>query len=149
MTRGGQRERNAQFAAGNKLPKRGNAFISVNDNDKEKAIAIARQLYDLGFGIMATQGTYMALRRSGIPAKPVIKVGEGRPNSVDLIINGEIQLVVNTPLGKVSRYDEYVIGRVAMAYNVPCLSTLSASWAAVQAIRTLQERDLDICALQD
>ncbi len=139
----------AQFAAGYGLPKRGNVFISVNDNDKDPCISIARQLYDLGFGILATQGTYRALRRAGIPAKPVLKVIEGRPNARDLIINGDIQLVINTPLGKTSRSDEYSIGRTAMAYDVPCLTTLSASWAAVQAIRTLQAGPLGVQALQD
>ncbi len=139
----------AQFAAGHGLPKRGNAFISVNDNDKMSVLAIARQLFELGFGILATQGTYRALRRAGIPAKPVLKVVEGRPNALDLMINGDIQLVINTPLGKVARSDEYSIGRVAMARDVPCLTTLSASWAAVQAIRTLQASPLDVCALQD
>ncbi|MBN2029413.1 carbamoyl-phosphate synthase large subunit [bacterium] len=138
----------AQFAAGQDIPTKGNAFISVNDNDKEKAKAIARQLYELGFGILATQGTYRAFRRAGIPAKSVCKVKEGRPNSLDLIINGEIQIIINTPLGKVSRYDEYMIGRVAMTYHVPCLTTLSASWATVQAIRTLQAKNLEVGHLQ-
>jgi carbamoyl-phosphate synthase large subunit len=124
-------------------------FISVNDNDKNASVSIARQLYDLGFGVLATEGTYRALRKAGIPAKQVLKVVEGRPNALDLIINGEIQLVINTPLGKIARSDEYSIGRVAIAYDVPCLTTLSASWAAVQAIRTLQAGPLDVCALQD
>jgi len=139
----------AQIAAGNNLPTKGSVFISVNDNDKPTATAIARQLYELGFGILATEGTYKAFRKAGIPARMLHKVEEGRPNAVDLIINGDIQLIVNTPLGKVSRYDEYNIGRVALARNVPCLTTLSASWAAVQAIRVLQGRELNVTALQD
>ncbi|MFH1941799.1 MAG: carbamoyl phosphate synthase large subunit, partial [bacterium] len=139
----------AQFAAGHGLPKRGNAFISVNDNDKMSAVAVARQLYELGFGIFATKGTHRALRKFGIPAKPILKVVEGRPNALDLIINGEIQLIINTPLGKMSRSDEYNIGRVAIAHDVPCLTTLSASWAAVQAIRVLQAGPLGVSALQD
>ena len=139
----------AQFSAYQGLPKKGNAFISVNDNDKEKALAIARQLYEMGFGIYATEGTYRAFRRAGIPANRVFKVDQGRPNSIDLIINGDIHLIINTPFGKVSRYDEYNIGRQAIAHGVPCLTTLSASWAAVQAIRTLQQQVLSVCALQD
>jgi carbamoyl-phosphate synthase large subunit len=139
----------AQLAAGNALPVKGNVFVSVNDNDKIKATAVARQLYELGFGVFATEGTYKAFRMAGIPAKMLYKVEEGRPNSVDLIINREIQLIVNTPLGKTSRYDEYNIGRVALAYGVPCLTTLSAAWAAVQAIRALQTGKLDVHALQD
>ncbi len=139
----------AQIAAGSKFPKEGNVFISVNDNDKEKATAIARQLYELGFGIYATEGTFKVFQRVGIPVTKVYKVGEGRPHSVDLIINGEIQLIVNTPLGKISRFDEYNIGRMAMANNIPCLTTLSAAWAAVQAIRTLKDNTLSVHALQD
>lgn len=139
----------AQFAAGHGLPKRGTVFISVNDNDKMSVMAVARQLYELGFGVIATQGTFRALRRVGIPADSVYKVGEGRPNTLDIIINGDVQLIINTPLGKVSRSDEYRIGRVAMSHDIPCLTTLSAAWAAVQAIRTLQAGPLDVCALQD
>ena len=139
----------AQFAAFQRFPTKGNAFISVNDNDKEKAAAIARQLHDMGFGIYATEGTLRTFRKDGIPVKRVYKMEEGRPNSIDLIINGNIQLIINTPYGKVSRYDEYNIGRQAMAYGIPCLTTLSASWAAVQAIRSLQSQTLSVCALQD
>ncbi len=139
----------AQFAAGHGLPKKGNTFISVNDNDKISVIPVARQLYELGFKIIATQGTYQALRKAGIPVKPVHKVGEGRPNSLDLIINGEIQIIINTPLGKISRSDEYKIGRTALAHDVPCLTTLSAAWAAIQAIRTLQSGPLNVCTIQE
>jgi carbamoyl-phosphate synthase large subunit len=139
----------AQFAAGHGLPKRGNAFISVNDNDKAAIVSIARQLYELGFGIMATCGTHQALRRAGIPVRHVQKVVEGRPNVLDLIINSEIHLVINTPLGKIARSAEYSIGREALAHDVPCLTTLSAAWAAVQAIRTLQAGPLDVLALQE
>ena len=139
----------AILATGHNLPTEGNVFISVNDNDKDKAVSIARQLHDLGFGIIATKGTQLAFRKAGIPCKRVNKVDHGRPNSVDLIINGDIQLIVNTPLGKVSRYDEYNIGRVAMAYGIPCLTTLSAAWAAVNAVRTQQAGELSVIALQD
>jgi carbamoyl-phosphate synthase large subunit len=139
----------AQLAAGNRLPVKGGVFISVNDNDKPAAVAIGRQLYELGFTIFAPEGTYRAFRKAGVPTKSLHKVEEGRPNSVDGIINREIDLIVNTPLGKTARHDEYNIGRVAIAYNVPFLTTLSAAWAAVQAIRTMQSGDLGIHALQD
>ena len=138
----------AQFGAGHGLPKRGNAFLSVNDRDKGEAVAIARQLHDLGFGLLATAGTHRALRRAGIPSKAVYKVNEGRPHVVDALINGEIQLVINTPLGKEARADEYAIGRTALAHDVPCLTTLSAAWAAIQAIRSLQAGPLGVVALQ-
>jgi carbamoyl-phosphate synthase large subunit len=139
----------AMNAASQPFSKEGKAFISVNDNDKEKVTAIARQLHELGYGIVATKGTRKALRRAGIPCETVNKVEQGRPNAVDMIINGDIQMIVNTPLGKISRYDEYIIGRTAMAYNIPCLTTLSAAWAAVGAIRAIQTKTLDVVALQD
>lgn len=139
----------AMLAAGQKFPTEGNVFISVNDNDKEKATAIARQLYECGFGIYATEGTFKVFQRAGIPTKMVYKVGKGRPHNVDMIINGDIQLVINTPLGKVSRFDEYNIGRQAMAQGIPCLTTLSAAWAAMQAIRCIQTNTLSVHALQD
>ena len=139
----------AMNAASQPFSKEGKAFISVNDNDKEKVTAIARQLHELGYGIVATEGTRKALRRAGIPCETVNKVEQGRPNAVDMIINGDIQMIVNTPLGKISRYDEYIIGRTAMAYNIPCLTTLSAAWAAVGAIRAIQTKTLDVVALQD
>ena len=133
----------------NRINTEGAAFISVNDNDKVKAMPIARQLYDLGFSLLATEGTFKALKIEGIPARMLYKVGRGRPNAVDLIINGEIQLVINTPLGKIARADESNIGRTALANNVPCLTTLSAAWAMVQAIRSLKYEELGVIALQD
>jgi carbamoyl-phosphate synthase large subunit len=139
----------AQLAAGNKIACDGAAFISVNDYDKMRAMPIARQLYDLGFHILATEGTFKALRKEGIPAKMLKKVGQGRPNAVDLIINREIKLVINTPLGKIARTDEYSIGRTALANGVPCLTTLSAAWAMVQAIRSVKNKELSVVALQE
>jgi carbamoyl-phosphate synthase large subunit len=139
----------AQLAAGNRIATEGTAFISVNDNDKIKAMPIARQLYDLGFKLLATEGTFKALKKEGIPAKMLYKVGRGRPNAVDLMINGEIHLIINTPLGKTARADEANMGRTAMAHNIPCLTTLSASWAMVQAIRSMRSEKLDVIALQE
>lgn len=139
----------AQTAAGNALPQKGNVFISVNDHDKPKIPAIARQLYELGFKIFATEGTYHVLRKEGIPARKLYKVEEGRPNVIDLIVNKEIHLILNTPLGKTSRADDYSIGRTAIAYGIPYLTTLSAAWAAVQAIRALQNGKLEVYSLQE
>ncbi|MFC1569387.1 carbamoyl-phosphate synthase large subunit [bacterium] len=139
----------AQLAAGTKIATEGAAFISVNDNDKVRAMPIARQLYDLGFKILATEGTYNALKKEGIPAKLLQKVGQGRPNAVDLIINKEIKLIINTPLGKTARVDEYNIGRTALVNSIPCLTTLSAAWAMVQAIRSIKNEELGVIALQD
>jgi len=139
----------AQLAAGLRLPLEGNVFISVNDNDKQKVIPIAEQLAKMGFGILATKGTCQALRRAGLEARRVYKVNEDRPNVVDHIINGEIQLIINTPLGKASRYDEYAMGRAAILYGVPMLTTLSASAAAVEAIRTLRREKGGVLSLQE
>ena len=126
----------AYQAAGHMLPEHGTVFISVNDRDKPGIGPIARQLYELGFSITATQGTYNWLRKQNIPCVCVKKVVEGSPNAADMIKNGSIHLVINTPLGRDSRRDEYSIGRAAMACGINCLTTLSASWAAVQAIRS-------------
>lgn len=139
----------AQIATSLGLPLSGNAFISVNDYDKQKVIAIAKGLKELGFGLYATKGTAQALRKAGLPVKEVFKVNEGRPNVVDYVINGEIALMINTPLGKKSRYDEYALSRAAIDYNIPSYTTLSAASAAVNAIRTIRGNDLEIKSLQE
>ncbi|HHS13472.1 MAG TPA: carbamoyl-phosphate synthase large subunit [bacterium] len=139
----------AQLAAGQSLPSEGRAFLSVNEHDKAGIIPIGRQLHELGFRLMATRGTHAALRKAGIPAECVLKAVEGRPNAVDYMIDGKIDLVINTPLGKTSREDEFIIGREAMARGIASVTTLSAAWAVVQAIRTLQRGELDVLALQD
>jgi len=139
----------AQMAAGNHLPLKGNVFISVNDFDKPKVVAIAKELEKLGFGLMASTGTAAALEKAGLKVQRVYKVNEGRPNVVDRIINKEIQLIINTPLGKTSRYDEYAMGRAALTYGVPQLTTLSASWAAVEGIKALRNEKLTVRSLQE
>jgi len=139
----------AQYGAGNRLPHSGTVFISVNDNDKKNVIPIARRLKDLGFEIIATRGTGDALRRVGIPSRPVYKVNEGRPNVVDLIKSRQIALVINTPLGRDSFYDEKSIRRAAVQYRIPCITTLTGARAAVDAIEALQKEHLEIGALQD
>ncbi|MDZ7289164.1 MAG: carbamoyl-phosphate synthase large subunit [candidate division KSB1 bacterium] len=139
----------AQIAAGHALPTSGGAFISVNDFDKARVIPIARRLREIGFKLLATRGTAQALREAGLPVQAVFKVNEGRPDVIDHLLNGEIQIIINTPLGKTSRYDEYAIGRNAIAHNIPCLTTLSASAAAVEGIRALQEHRLGVKSLQE
>jgi carbamoyl-phosphate synthase large subunit len=139
----------AQIAAGHGLPTRGGAFISVNDFDKARMIPIARRLREIGFTLLATKGTAQALREAGLPVHAIFKVNEGRPNVIDHLLNGEIQLIINTPLGKVSRYDEYAIGRNAINHNIPCLTTLSAAAAAVEGIKALQEQRLRVKSLQE
>ncbi|MEE9166639.1 MAG: carbamoyl-phosphate synthase large subunit [Candidatus Neomarinimicrobiota bacterium] len=139
----------ALIGGGERLPTGGTTFFSVNDNDKMKAIPIVRDFAEMGFRILATEGTAKACRRNGIEVTKIFKVGEGRPNVVDGIKNGDIQLVVNTPLGSRSRYDEYAIGRAAIQYGVPVITTLSGARAAVRGIRTLQKGSPKVRSLQE
>ncbi|MCH7733079.1 MAG: carbamoyl-phosphate synthase large subunit [Candidatus Marinimicrobia bacterium] len=139
----------ALIGGGDKLPIQGAVFISVNDNDKMKAISIARDFAEMGFHIVATEGTAETCNRNGVQAKKIFKVGEGRPNVVDAIKNDEIQLVINTPLGSQSRYDEYAIGRAAIQHSIPVITTLSGAQAAVRGIRTLQRGKLKVRSLQE
>jgi len=131
----GQSFRRASISAGNKIPDSGTVFISVNNSDKLDVIPIARDLYEIGFIILATSGTAKELSRNGIPVDPIFKVGEGRPNIVDGIKNDNINLVINTPMGERSRYDEEAIGRACIQKGIVAITTLSGAEAAVRAIR--------------
>ncbi|HEY0431232.1 MAG TPA: carbamoyl-phosphate synthase large subunit, partial [Pyrinomonadaceae bacterium] len=124
----------AMTAAGLSLPQTGRAFISVNEADKGQAVVLARRLVRLGFEIVATLGTADRLREVGLKVEGVFKVNEGRPNIVDLIKRGEIALVINTPLGRASHFDEQAIRRAALQYNVPCVTTMTGAQAIVEAI---------------
>ena len=124
----------AMTGAGLTLPQTGRAFISVNDSDKGQAVVLARKLSRLGFQIMATLGTAERLREVGLKVENVFKVNEGRPNIVDHIKRGEIALVINTPLGRASHFDEQAIRRAALQYNVPCVTTMTGAQAIVEAI---------------
>jgi carbamoyl-phosphate synthase large subunit len=124
----------AMMGAGLTLPRRGTAFLSVNDADKGQTVIIARKLTRLGFEIVATLGTAGRLREVGLKVEDVFKVNEGRPNIVDLIKRGEIALVINTPLGRASHFDEQAIRRAALQYNVPCVTTMTGAQAIVEAI---------------
>ena len=139
----------SQAAAGNPLPKSGAVLFSVNDNDKNKnTIDIARDFVNLGFKIIATEGTSKFFSENGIENESVFKVSEGRPNIVDYIKNGKIQFIVNTPLGEEARYDEYSIGWAAIEHRVSFATTLSAAWAAVKAIKSLQSGELNVKPIQ-
>ena len=139
----------AEAGAGNSLPEQGTIFISVNNSDKVKAIPLARDFQELGFEIMATSGTASLLTENGVTARPIFKVGEGRPNVVDAIKNGEVQLVVNTPMGAQSREDEYEIGRSAIRYKVPAITTISGAQAAVRGIRNKMAKQINYQSLQE
>ena len=139
----------AMQSAGQQLPEKGTAFISVNNDDKPNVLPIARNLADLGFPIVATRGTAAYLRAHGIAADVVFKVNEGRPNIVDHILNNQVQIIVNTPLGRESFFDDRAMRRVAMLHNVPCITTLTGASAAVEAIRAVRTHALDVRAIQD
>src|SRR6266705_4159060 len=124
----------AMTGAGLALPESGIAFISVNDADKGQAVLLARRLARLGFELMATRGTAARLREVGLQVSNVFKVNEGRPNVVDHVKQGEIALVINTPLGRASHFDEQAIRRAALQYNVPCVTTMTGAHALVEAL---------------
>ncbi|MGH9957787.1 MAG: carbamoyl-phosphate synthase large subunit, partial [Pyrinomonadaceae bacterium] len=124
----------AMMGAGLTLPRSGTAFISVSDTDKGQAVLIARKLARLGFNLIATLGTAARLREVGLKVETVFKVNEGRPNVVDYIKQGDVALVINTPLGRVSYFDEQAIRRAALQYNVPCVTTMTGAQAIVEAL---------------
>jgi carbamoyl-phosphate synthase large subunit len=140
----------AMEGAGLRLPLAGRAFISVNNTDKGQAVVLARRLNKLGFGLVATYGTANRLREVGLECESVFKVNEGRPNIADLIRQGEIALIINTPLGKASFYDEQAIRKAALQFNVPCVTTITGAEALVEAISTrLADETLAVRSLQE
>ena len=139
----------AQMGAGCSLPVEGTVFISVNDSDKRTVLPIARGFAEIGFRILATEGTARALSEAGIPAERVYKVNEGRPHIVDHIKNGAVHLLVNTPLGRVAYADEAAIRRSATVHRIPLITTLSGASAAVAGIRSQRGEALTVRALQD
>ena len=136
-------------AVGMRLPVSGRAFLTVNPYDKANLIPIARELADLSFKLCATEGTQAALASAGIAAERVFKVNEGEPNAVDLMEAEDIQLIVNTPLGSQSHFDEAAMRAAALRLGIPCLTTLSAAAAAVEGIRALQEEATSVSSLQE
>jgi carbamoyl-phosphate synthase large subunit len=145
----GQAFAKAQLAAGQRLPRQGTVFLSVNDRDKRHVGPLGKDLQELGFRLLATRGTWSALEAAGVQAESVFKVNEGRPNIVDLVKTRKIDLIINTPLGRESFYDEKSIRRAAIRYNIPCITTLAAAHAAARGIRALVEQSTEVAALQD
>jgi carbamoyl-phosphate synthase large subunit len=140
----------ALIAAGMELPQSGTVFVSLNDFDKrERAVKIVREYVRLGFSIIATEGTSRFLTKQGIRNRPVLKAGEGTLNIVDVITSGWVQLIINTPLGQVSRRDEHAIGRAAFRRKVPFITTLSAAASAARSIADLRERKLPVRSIQE
>ncbi|MGH9349254.1 MAG: carbamoyl-phosphate synthase large subunit [Vicinamibacterales bacterium] len=139
----------AMTSAGQQLPESGCAFISVNNGDKPSVVPMARELGQLGFRLTATRGTAAYLRAHGLDVDLVYKVNEGRPNVADHLVNGTIDLVINTPLGRESFFDDRAVRRAAAMAQVPCITTLTGASASVAAIRALRGQGLTVRSLQD
>ena len=139
----------AQMAAAPALPSGGNLFVSVKDSDKKNAVPIVKQFSNLGFIIHATDGTAVLLKEAGIPVKRLNKLAQGRPNVVDMIKNGEMQFIINTPSGKLPRQDEVVIRSTAVANRIPIMTTLRAAAASAAAIQSIAKSPLTVKSLQE
>ena len=139
----------AQLSAGTPLPESGTVFVSVNDRDKAAAVEVARTLAEFGFKLAATRGTAAALRAAGLQAKTVLKVNEGRPNAVDLLKAGSIQLVIYTSTGAHSFSDERAIRRTTVAHRIPCITTLSGARAAAEAVASRRRDPIRVWSLQE
>jgi len=138
----------SQIAAGLDIPLKGKVFISVMNKDKRSIVFVAKKLIDLGFQIVATKGTAKVLANNGIPVQTVLKFGEGRPDIVDQIKNGEIDLVINTPSGKKPKADEVAIRSQSVAHNIPCVTTLFGAEAVVNGIESLK-RGMAVNSIQE
>jgi carbamoyl-phosphate synthase large subunit len=139
----------AMLGAGQRLPEEGAVCISVNNEDKAEVVPIAHGFAELGFQIIGTRGTAAYLRAHGIECSVVFKVNEGRPSLADEIVNRKISMVVNTPHGRESFFDDKAVRRAAMMAGVPCITTITGAAAALEAIRALKTEGLDVRALQD
>jgi carbamoyl-phosphate synthase large subunit len=139
----------AYLGAGQRLPSSGTAFISVNNQDKPNVLKVARQLAALGFRLTATRGTAAYLRAHGLDANIVFKVNEGRPHVGDELVNKKISLIINTPLGRESFFDDRTVRRIAMLQGVPAITTLTGADAAVSAIAAMRSEGLSVKSLQE
>jgi len=139
----------SQLAAGVVLPSQGNIFVSVAQRAKRHIAPLARRLADMGYLLLATEGTAAVLEEAGIPVRLVKKLKEGHPNLIDFLADGEVSLIMNTPQGKGARTDEGRIRAAAVSHGVPCLTTLKAVEAAVRAMQALREEEMTVEALQD
>jgi len=138
----------SQIAAGNTLPTSGNVFFGVKDSDKPRAVEIARKFYQMGFKIIATKGTCIEFIKNNIPSEFILKVAEGRPNIVDAIINGKIDLIVNTTIGGQTIRDSFSIRRTALDRQVPYVTTIRGAEATVLAIRALKDKKVTVKSIQ-
>jgi len=139
----------SQIAAGTVLPRRGRIFVSMADRAKPYIAPLARRLERLGYELIATRGTAQYLEQAGIKVQRIKKIQEGHPNLVDLMRDGQLQLVLNTPSGKGARTDEGHIRASAVAHGVPCITTLQAADAAVRALEALREEEITVQPIQE
>ncbi|MEM8641688.1 MAG: carbamoyl-phosphate synthase large subunit [Cyanobacteria bacterium P01_G01_bin.54] len=139
----------AELGAGEVLPASGTLFVSTNDRDKQLVVPIVKEFIELGFKVIATAGTYEALRGAGVATDLVLKLHEGRPHVLDAIKNEDIQLIINTPSGQEARSDGMLIRRSCLAYKIPLITTLAGAKATAAAIRALQAGPMQVKALQD
>jgi carbamoyl-phosphate synthase large subunit len=139
----------SQIAADGGLPLEGGVLVTVNDSDKPTVLPIARRFHEMGFRVIATEGTRNYLRSRGVPAELVRKAHEGRPNAIDLVVSGDVHLLINTPLGKFTQADDYAIRRAAVMHRVPYTTTMSAASAACDAIIALRSRTGSVRSLQE
>jgi carbamoyl-phosphate synthase large subunit len=140
----------SQIAAGQRLPKKGNVFISVKNQDKRNIVFVAKKLADLGFNILATSGTADALKSNDINIRVLPKLHEGRPNIIDLIKDGKVAMIINTPSGKSTKDDELKIRSNAILYNVPLITTISGAQASVNGMEHLIKKPkMSVKSLQE
>ena len=145
----GQAYIKSQLAAGQKLPRKGNVFISVRDKDKKAVLPVALGLRKLGFNIYATSGTARALKENGIKVKILHKIAQGSPNVLDLMKKGKLQLAINTPTGRIPRQDEVKIRSHVILYNIPYTTTISGAQATLKGIEILIKKKLSVKSLQE
>lgn len=131
----------AQEAAGAKLPLSGNALVSVNKGDRVQALEVAKQLHELGFTIVSTEGCGQYFTENGVPCKILKKLQEGRPNIYDAMVNGEVDLIVNSPAGKQSKYDDSYLRKTAINKKIPYLTTMSAALASAKGIAAVIRKE--------
>ncbi|MDJ0737349.1 MAG: carbamoyl-phosphate synthase large subunit [Nostocaceae cyanobacterium] len=139
----------AEMGAGERLPLNGTLFVSMNDRNKEAAVDVVKEFLDLGFSVMATDGTRKVLQEHGLNVDLVLKLHEGRPHVLDAIKNRKIQLIINTPSGEEAQTDARLIRRTALIYKIPIITTIAGAKATVAAIRSIQTTTLDVRVIQD
>ena len=137
------------MAASPALPLKGRIFISVRDFDKTLVVPVAKGFSDLGFELCATGGTAQVLQENEIKVQFLFKLTEGRPNVLDMIKNGEVNLIINTPAGQTPRADEVLIRAAAVAHKIPIMTTLAGANAALLGIQAYREKGLSVCSLQE